>query len=102
MAVEPRHAVRRTLVGRAKHKLGRHSVGFPLLDPFADDLPFACFLELHNAPEKEQAANAVSSNSAPSTAPDVLEMVFVLAGNGQVVTAHPSPHFYDCRELEVC
>ena len=92
MNIEPRQAVRRTLVGRAKHKLDRHSVGFPLLDPFADDLPFACFLELHNAPETEHAASITSSNSAAApTDPNILEMIFVLEGNGQVRPAQTHP-----------
>lgn len=84
---QPRLAVRRSLAGRPLHDLGRRSLGIPLLDPAADDLPFACFLELHRAPTSSQTVSSSPSMGPEVSEPpdiEVLEMIYVLEGNGQV------------------
>ena len=78
-------AFQRPLQGRPYHDLGRKSI-VPFLAP-SDGVPFACFLTLHRASEANSSEERpVASATARH---DVLELVYVLDGNGQVI-AQPS------------
>ena len=90
---QPRNAVRRSLAGQARHDLGRRTIGIPLLNSAKDDLPFACFLELHSAPIGPPTASmGPITNLIKPRAPkvEVLEMIYVLEGSGQARTERPS------------
>jgi len=87
-------AFQRPLQGRPYHDLGLKGI-VPFLAP-SDGVPFACFLTLHRAPE----ASLEECPVAPATAQqDVMELVYVLDGNGQVSRG---PSARDACPLQFC
>ena len=96
-------AFQRPLQGRPYHDLGLKSI-VPFLAP-SDGVPFACFLTLHHASEASSEERPV----APATEQqDVMELVYVLDGNGQVSAwpgardASPMQLCPDGNAMEVC
>ena len=81
LIVNAHAAFQRPLQGRPLYEHGLQSI-VPFLSP-ADGVPFACFLTLH------RAAAAIPGQQAVPLAPSedgVLELVYVLDGNGQVAS----------------
>ena len=79
-------AVHRALSQRPMHDLGDGRVVVPLLDPAADDLPFAVALELHRRGEAGHCSNP-AANGAGS---DSFQLHYVLQGAAEVGLQGPT------------
>ncbi len=73
-------AVHRALAQRPMHDLGDGRVVVPLLDPAADDLPFAVALELHRRGEAGHCSNPAVTGSDS----DSFQLHYVLQGAAEV------------------
>ena len=80
-------AVHRALAQRRMHDLGGGRLVVPLLEPTADDLPFAVALELHR---RAQPGLCSSSAAAPG-GDSSFQLHYVLQGAAQVGPGGPPP-----------